>query len=84
MKRGKNNKAVLINQSIKCMEAYADRRQPDNPISIFWRNKAEKFKSLRPSKFKKIYLQAFLEAVTIAPLANNVYHMEETNESKSD
>nr|DAP00806.1 MAG TPA: hypothetical protein [Caudoviricetes sp.] len=43
------------------------------------KKKAEKFKSLRPSKLKKIYLQAFLEAVTIAPLANNVYH-EEKNE----
>nr|DAY35175.1 MAG TPA: hypothetical protein [Caudoviricetes sp.] len=84
MKRGTNNKAILINQSIKCMEAYADRRQPANPIGIFWRNKAEKFKSLRPSKLKKAYLQAFLEAVTIAPLANNVYHEEEMNESKSD
>lgn len=84
MKRGKNNKAVLINRSIACMEAYGNRRQPANPLGIFWKKKAEKFKSLRPSKLKKIYLQAFLEAVTIAPLANNVYHMEETNESKSN
>lgn len=84
MKRGKNNKAVLINQSIKQMEIFASKKPDDNPLSIFWRKKAEKFKSLRPSKPKKLYLQAFLEAVTIAPLANNVYHEEETNESKSN
>lgn len=84
MKRGKNNKAVLINRSIKQMEIFASKKPDDNPLGIFWRKKAEKFKSLRLSKLKKIYLQAFLEAVTIAPLANNVYHEEETNESKSD
>lgn len=83
MKRGKNNKTVLINLSIKCMEAYADRRQPDNPISIFWRNKAEKFKSLKPSKLKKAYLKAFVSAV-VRLSEENVYHMEETNESKSN
>lgn len=82
MKRGKNNKAVLINQSIKQMEIFASKKPDDNPLGIFWRNKAAKFKSLKPSKLKKIHLQAFLEVVTIAPLANNVYHMEEPNESK--
>lgn len=56
MKRGKNNKAVLINQSIKCMEIFASKKPDDNPLGIFWRKKAEKFKSLRPSKLKKIYL----------------------------
>lgn len=84
MKRGKNNKAVLINQSIKRMEFFASKKPDDNPLGIFWKKKAEKFKSLHPSKLKKIYLQAFLEAVTIAPLANNVYHMEELDESKSN
>lgn len=84
MKRGKNNKAVLINRSIKQMEFFASKKPDDNPLGIFWRKKAEKFKSLRPSKLKKVYLQAFLEAVTIAPLANNVYHMEELDESKSN
>lgn len=84
MKRGKNNKAVLINQSIKQMEIFASKKPDDSPLGIFWKKKAEKFKSLKPSKLKKAYLQAFLEAITIAPLANNVYHEEETNESKSD
>nr|DAR94939.1 MAG TPA: hypothetical protein [Caudoviricetes sp.] len=84
MKRGKNNKAVLINRIIKVMEAYADRRQPDNPIGIFWRNKAEKFKSLKPSKLKKAYLQAFINAIVVRLPGENVYHMEETNESKSN
>lgn len=84
MKRGKNNKAALINQSIKQMEIFASKKPDNNPLGIFWKKKAEKFKSLRPSKLKKIYLQAFLEAVAIAPLANNVYHEEEINESKSD
>lgn len=82
MKRGKNNKAVLINRSIKQMETFASKKPDDNPLGVFWKKKAEKFKSLHPSKLKKIYLQAFLEAVTIAPLANNVYHMEEANETK--
>lgn len=82
MKRGKNNKAALINRSIKQMEIFASKKPDDNPLGIFWKKKVEKFKSLRPSKLKKIYLQAFLEAVTILPLANNVYHEEETNESK--
>lgn len=84
MKRGKNNKAVLINQSIKQMEIFASKKPDDSPLAIFWKKKAEKFKSLRPSKLKKVYLQAFLAAVTIAPLSNNVYHEEETNESKSN
>lgn len=84
MKRGKNNKAVLINQSIKCMEAYADRKQPANPIAIFWRNKAEKFKSLNPSKLKKAYLQAFIRAVVVRLPEENVYRMEELDESKSN
>lgn len=84
MKRGKNNKAVLINQSIKTMEIFASKKPDDSPLGIFWKKKAEKFKSLRPSKLKKVYLQAFLEAVTIAPLVNNVYHEEEINESKSN
>ena len=84
MKRGKNNKAVLINQSIKQMEIFASKKPDDNPLGIFWKKKAEKFKSLRSSKLKKIYLQAFLEAVTITPLVNNVYHEEEVNESKSN
>lgn len=84
MKRGKNNKAVLINRSIKQMEFFASKKSDDNPLGIFWKKKAEKFKSLCPSKLKKLYLQAFLEAVTIAPLVNNVYHEEETNESKSN
>ena len=84
MKRGKNNKAALINQSIKQREIFARKKPDNNPLGILWKKKAEKFKSLRPSKLKKIYLQAFLEAVTIAPLANNVYHEEEINESKSD
>lgn len=84
MKRGKNNKAVLINRSIKQMEVYADRRQPSNSISIFWRNRAEKFKSLKPSKLKKAYLKAFVSAVVVRLPEENVYHMEETNESKSD
>ena len=82
MKRGKNNKAVLINKSIKQMEIFASKKPDDSPLGIFWKKKAEKFKSLRPSKLKKIYIQAFLEAVTIAPLANNVYHEEELDESK--
>ena len=84
MKRGKNNKAVLIKRSIKCMEIFASKKPDDNPLGTFWRKKAEKFKSLRPSKLKKVYLQAFLEAVTIAPLVNNIYHMEELDESKSN
>lgn len=84
MKRGKYNKAALINQSIKQMETFARKKPDDNPLGVFWKKKAEKFKSLHPSKLKKIYLQAFLEAVTIAPLANNVYHMEEANETKSN
>lgn len=84
MKRGKNNKAVLINRSIKQMEIFASKKPDDNPLDIFWKKKAAKFKSLRPSKLKKVYLQAFLEAVTIAPLANNVYHEEELDESKSN
>lgn len=84
MKRGKNNKAVLLNQSIKTMEAYADRRQPANPIGIFWRNKAEKFKSLKPSKLKKAYLKAFVSAVIVRPPEANIYHMEELDESKSN
>lgn len=84
MKRGKNNKTALINQSIKQMEIFASKKPDNNPLGIFWKKKAEKFKSLRPSKLKKIYLQAFLEAVTIAPLANNVYHEEELDESKSN
>lgn len=84
MKRGKNNKAVLINQSVKCMEAYADRRQPGNPISIFWRSKAEKFKSLKPSKLKKAYLKAFVSAIVVRLPEENVYRMEELDESKSN
>ncbi len=84
MKRGKNNKAVLINQSIKQMEIYASKKADDNPLGIFWKKKAEKFKSLRPSKLKKVYIQAFLAAVTIVPLSNNVYHEEELNESESN
>lgn len=84
MKRGKNNKAVLINRSIACMEAYGNRRQPANPISIFWKNKAEKFKTLKPSKLKKAYLKAFVSAIVVRVPEENVYHMEEMNESKSD
>lgn len=84
MKRGKNNKAALINQSVKQMEIFASKKPDDNPLGIFWRKKAEKFKSLRPSKLKKVYLQAFLEAVVVRLPEENVYHMEKLDESKSN
>lgn len=84
MKRGKNNKAVLLKQIIDNINGYANKYPEDNPIRKFWLDKAAKFNSYKISKSSKRYLKIFLSIVERPELsvAVNTYHMEESNESK--
>ena len=85
MKRGKNNKAVVLKQIISYMQGYADERYKNNdPIRKFWEDKAAKFNSYKLSRCSKRYLKIFLSIVKRpeTPFGVNVYHMEEENESK--
>lgn len=87
MKRGKNNKAVVLKQIVSYMQWYADERpENDDPIRKFWTDKVAKFNSYKLSRCSKRYLKIFLSIVKRPPMpcGLNVYHEEESNESKPD
>ena len=84
MKRGKNNKAVLIRLAIWYMQNYAAERAEGDPIKDFWLSKIKKFESYTISKLRKSYIEAFISVLEYSPVAVNAYHEEKVNESNTD
>lgn len=67
MKRGKNNKAVLLQRIIDDMRFYAEEGPEYTDTRNFWNSKADRVLKFKLSRTRKKYLYALISAVELEP-----------------